>query len=209
MSPGKEQLLSKDFYQSYDVLGLAKALLGKVLVSAIGQQRCAGIIVETEAYRGADDRACHAYQYRRTPRTEVMFQGAGCAYIYLCYGIHHLFNVVAGAEGQPDAILVRALEPIENLELMLERRRTQKVSPTLCGGPGALSQALGLHTRYSGASLFGSNAEIWIEDQDIQVPHYQISTGTRVGVQYAGTCAKRPWRFHIQGSPWVSRSKGA
>jgi DNA-3-methyladenine glycosylase len=209
MNPGTAQQLTETFYQSYDVLGLASALLGKVLVSDIGRQRCTGIIVETEAYRGADDRACHAYPYRRTPRTEVMFRAAGHAYIYLCYGIHHLFNVVAGPEGQPDAVLVRALEPLENLELMLERRSARKASHTLCGGPGALSQALGLHTGYSGTSLVGLNAEIRIEDRGIQVHDDQIYRGTRVGVAYAGTCAQRPWRFHIEGSPWVSRAKGA
>lgn len=208
MGSNPEHRIPQCFFLEPDVVQIARALIGKILVSQIDGVRTSGMIVETEAYRGADDRACHAYNFRRTSRTEPMFSAGGHAYIYLCYGIHHLFNVVTGPKDQPDAVLVRALEPLENLNGMLQRRRHTNVSPTLTAGPGALTQALGIHTRFSGKPLFEPDSPIWIESNPT-LPVLDIQTGTRVGVLYAGTCAFRPWRFSLAGSPWVSKAKGA
>ncbi|MBV6428347.1 MAG: putative 3-methyladenine DNA glycosylase [Haliscomenobacter sp.] len=201
--------LPQSFYLGEDVVFLAKALLGNVLVTEFNGQRSAGRIVETEAYRGPDDRACHAFNNRRTPRTEVMFGPGGHAYVYLCYGIHHLFNIVTGPEDAAHAVLIRGVEPLDNLALMLERRHLTKPAPPLTAGPGALAQALGIRTIHSGLPLFAPESPIWLEDRGLTPSPESIVAGTRVGVEPAGTCALRPWRFSIKGSPWVSRAKGA
>ncbi|MCC6461053.1 MAG: DNA-3-methyladenine glycosylase [Saprospiraceae bacterium] len=203
-------LLLPEFYRRTDVLQVARDLLGMVLVSEWDGRRTAGRITETEAYRAPDDRACHAYANRRTPRTEVMFQDGGRAYIYLCYGIHHLFNVVTAPAGQAHAVLIRALEPLEGLEYMAERRNILGTSPKekirLTTGPGALSQALGLHRACSGQSLLLPGKGFWIEDRGLQVPGQDIASGPRIGVDYAGECAAWPWRFWERDSLYVSKT---
>lgn len=196
--------LEAPFYQREDVVSVARELLGMVLVTEIAGARCAARIVETEAYRAPEDRASHAYGNRRTPRTEVMFRPGGVAYIYLCYGVHHLFNIVTGAEGMAHAVLVRGVEPLENVELMLRRRRMKKPTPQLTAGPGVLTQALGLHTSMTGTSLTAPDSSIWLEDRGLRPPVEKILQGPRVGVQYAGNCASWPWRFAVEGSPFVS-----
>ncbi len=201
--------LPQSFYLGEDVVLLAEALLGKVLVTEFNGLRTAGRIVETEAYRGPDDRACHAFNNRRTPRTKVMFGPGGHAYVYLCYGIHHLFNVVTGPEDAAHAVLIRGVEPLDNLALMLERRHWTKPAPALTAGPGALAQALGIRTVHSGLPLFAPESPIWLEDRGLTPSPESIVAGTRVGVEPAGECAFRPWRFSVKGSPWVSRAKGA
>ena len=145
-------ILPESFYNRKDVVKIARELLGKILVTEFGV-RTSGIIVETEAYAGITDKASHAYGGRRTGRTEVMYSPGGTAYVYLCYGIHHLFNVVTNIEGIPHAVLIRAIEPVEGIETMLERRGKTKLSPSLTAGPGALSQALGISTALTGTSL--------------------------------------------------------
>lgn len=197
--------LEQAFYADKDVLKVAKALLGKVLVTEIGGIRTAGRIVETEAYNGAADRASHAWNNRRTNRTEVMFGPGGVAYVYLCYGIHHLFNVVTNVRDTPNAVLVRGLEPLEGIDRMLFRCGKQKLDYTLTAGPGSLSKALGITTALTGRSLLGD--EIWIEDAP-PVPKKDIVAGTRVGVAYALEDAYLPYRFSIKGNPWVSKGKG-
>lgn len=203
--------LPQEFYTRTDVVQVARELLGKVLVTQFEGQYTAGIITETEAYRAPDDRACHAYGNRRTARTEVMFQEGGRAYIYLCYGIHHLFNVVTGPEGMAHAVLVRAVEPFGGLSTMLERRQVLGgfggnkpvvVKPSLTTGPGSLSQALGLHTTWSGQSLIAENTPIWIGDRDEELGGQDIAAGKRIGVDYAGECAEWPWRFWWKGSKY-------
>ncbi len=187
--------LKADFYLRTDVLQVARDLLGKVLVTEFDGLRTAGRIAEVEAYRAPDDRACHAWNNRRTPRTEVMFQPGGLAYIYLCYGIHHLFNVVTGPEGMAHAVLVRAIEPVEGVEIMLERRKAKRLSPTLAGGPGTLAQALGLTTRWTGQNLLAPDSPVWIEDRgEVILPENIVAT-KRIGVDYAGECAAWEWRF--------------
>jgi len=193
--------LAPSFYLRTDVLQVARDLLGKVLVTEFDGKRTAGIITETEAYRAPDDRACHAYNNRRTARTEVMFAAGGRAYIYLCYGIHHLFNVVTATENTAHAVLIRAIEPLEGIDLMQERRAIKnKTSPALTTGPGVLSQALGLTTRWTGQSLYAPDSPVWIEDRNIPVSTLDIAAGKRIGVDYAGECAEKPWRFWLRES---------
>lgn len=197
------EILPFDFYQQNDVVLMAQKLLGKVLVSDIQGDRTSGIIVETEAYRGEDDRASHAYLLKRTPRTETMFLAGGHAYIYLCYGMHHLFNVVVGQENKPNAILIRGLEPLEGVEIMLKRRKMDKLKPKISACPACLSQALGLHRNFNGQVLWEKNG-IWLEDRGLEIAPPQILATTRIGVNYAGEDAKRPWRFLVKDNPFVS-----
>jgi DNA-3-methyladenine glycosylase len=199
-------VLPLSFYTREDVVRIARELLGKVLVTEFDGVRTAGMIVETEAYAGATDRASHAWNHRRTARTEVMYASGGVAYVYLCYGIHHLMNVVTHREDVPHAVLIRALEPLEGIEEMLLRRGKQSFHPSLTAGPGALSEALGIRTVHTGYSLLGP--ELFIEDRDIRVPARKTVASTRVGVSYAGPDALRPYRFYIAGNNFVSKGKG-
>ena len=189
-----------------DVVQIAQRLLGKVLVTNFNGCYTAGMIVETEAYAGATDQASHAFGSRRTARTETMYREGGVAYVYLCYGIHHLFNVVTNMPGVPHAVLIRAIEPLDGIDIMLERRKKEKLQPSLTAGPGAMSMALGIHTSNSGLSLQGP--EIYIEDRGIRIPGKDIIEGTRVGVAYAAEDALRPYRFWIAGNKYVSKGKG-
>lgn len=186
---------------------VARDLLGKVLVTRIDGQRTSGRITETEAYRGPDDKACHAFNHRRTGRTEIMFHEGGVSYIYLCYGIHHLFNVVTGPRDQAHAVLIRAVEPLENAELMQERRGITEVRPQLTAGPGVMSQALGIRTDFSACPLTDPDSPITLEDDGYRVPQSGIAQSPRIGVAYAEECADWEWRFWIDGNPWVSRFK--
>ena len=196
-------VLPYNFYRRDDVVQISRDLLGKVLCTRIeGKQLTSGIITETEAYRGRDDKACHAHG-KRTKRTEIMYHEGGKAYVYLCYGIHHLFNIVTNTDGIADAILVRAVEPIEGLELMLERRGKEEIAPVLTAGPGRTSQSLGITTDYYGLDLTAKDT-IWIEDRGDTIKNKKIKSSPRIGVDYAGEDAKRPWRFFIEGSKWVS-----
>jgi DNA-3-methyladenine glycosylase len=197
--------LSAEFYQREDVVQIARELLGKYLVTHFPEGRSVGRIVETEAYRAPDDRASHAWNNRLTPRTRVMFEPGGTAYIYLCYGIHHLFNVVTAPAGMAHAVLIRAVEPVENEVLMLKRRGMTRMEPRLCSGPGAMSQALGIRTEMTGASLLSDEALIWIEDRFDFIDENAIIAGPRIGVEYAGDCALWPWRFRLADSKWTKR----
>lgn len=186
---------------------IAKDLLGKFLITEIEGERTVGKIVETEAYRAPEDKASHAYGNRRTGRTEVMFAEGGRAYVYLCYGIHHLFNVVTNVENVAHAVLIRALEPIENEGIMLLRRGMEKIKPNLTAGPGALAQAMGITTQYSGIDLTSERSPIWIEDRGIKIDQSALIASPRVGVAYAQEWASIPWRFRVQPSIWTSKAK--
>ncbi len=199
------RVLPKSFYIRDDVLQISRELLGKYLVSNIGGKITSGMIVETEAYRASDDKACHAYNNRRTKRTEVMFQEGGRAYIYLCYGIHHLFNVVTGPEDNAQAVLIRALQAEDNLPLMQQRRGIQRMGPQLSAGPGVLSKALGITKLLSGVSLLEGQSPIWIEDRNKVISDEEILASPRVGIDYAEECVDWPWRFRIKGSKWTSK----
>lgn len=196
--------LKTAFYRQHDVTVIAKDLLGKILVTNINGVRTAGMIVETEAYAGIIDRASHAWNNRRTKRTEVIFQPGGLAYVYLCYGIHYLFNVVTNIENTPHAVLIRALQPIDGIDVM-QRRYNNKPSVKLTAGPGSLCKAMGIDTALNGESLTGK--KVWIETgQDIA--DNEIAISTRVGVAYAGEDAYLPYRFSIKNNDWVSKGKG-
>jgi DNA-3-methyladenine glycosylase len=197
--------LDTGFYNRADVVKIAKELIGKVLVTQFGEVITSGHIVETEAYAGAIDRASHAYGNRRTNRTEVMFQSGGLAYVYLCYGIHHLFNVVTNLKDVPHAILIRALDPLQGINTMLQRTGKKKVDYTLTKGPGNVSKALGITTGHTGLSLLGD--EIYIADDGFAVAKKDIIATPRIGVDYAGEDAKLPYRFILKDNPYVSGKK--
>ena len=199
-------VLPKSFYTRSDVVQISRELLGKVLITEIGGSRTAGMIVETEAYAGPTDKACHAFCNRRTRRTNVMFAEGGVAYVYLCYGIHHLLNVVTHVAEEPYAVLIRGIEPLEGIDAMLERRGAMVLKPALTAGPGSLSAAMGITTGLSGTSLQGP--EIWIEDRGMKIPSKDIIAGTRVGVAYAAEDALLPYRFSIRDNKYVSKGKG-
>lgn len=187
--------LKKDFYTRTNVLEVARDLIGKVLVTQTGDIYTSGIITETEGYNGIHDRACHAYGGRRTNRTEVMYQEGGRTYIYLCYGIHALFNVVTNAVNTPDAVLIRATYPLDGIDHMLKRRNKVKVDKTLSGGPGTVAAALGLTLDRNGTLLSGD--QIWIEDRNIYVDKDAVSITPRIGVESAGEAALLPYRFVV------------
>ena len=196
----------REFYTRAGVLAVARDLLGqRLVVPAASGARVAGTIVETEAYRGPADRASHAYGGRRTRRTETMYRIGGTAYVYFVYGMHYQFNVVTNVEDIPHAVLVRALEPVEGLELMRRRRRAAS-DRELTNGPGKLCQALGIDRALDAADLLGPR--VWIERGERPVPLSAIARGPRVGIDYAGQWAAMPWRFWIQGNPFVSRPNG-
>lgn len=199
-------ILPESFYTRKDVVKIAKELLGKVLVTSFDGMLTSGIIVETEAYAGIGDKASHASGGRRTNRTETMYAQGGTAYVYLCYGIHHLFNVVTNVADIPHAVLIRGLEPLEGIDTMLARRGKEKPEPSLTAGPGALSVAMGIFTTHSGHSLQGPG--IWIEDRGIKITAKDIVSGTRVGVAYAQEDALLPYRFSVKGNKYVSKGKG-
>jgi DNA-3-methyladenine glycosylase len=188
--------LERSFYLRNDVVQISRELLGKVLCSRINGAVTKAVITETEAYAGIGDRASHAWGGRRTKRTEPMFGRGGTAYVYLCYGIHHLFNVVTAEAGTPHAILVRAGQPLEGEALMRRRRGPQATNKTLLAGPGSFAQALGITTRATGTDLLG--ARIWIEDHGIDVDPHRIEIGPRIGVAYAAEDASRPYRFVVR-----------
>jgi DNA-3-methyladenine glycosylase len=205
MPAGKR--LPRSYYQSLDVTNIARDLLGKYLVSEIDGSRCSGVIVETEAYRGPDDRASHSYNNRRTPRTEVMYATGGVAYVYICYGMHHLMNVVTGPKDNAHAVLIRALEPVDGKGMMALRRNMTEEDSRLTKGPGALSVALGLTSNLTGTSLHTASSPVWIEDRGLQFRQSEICSGPRIGVESAGEAALWPWRYFVKGNKYVSAKK--
>lgn len=194
--------LSKDFYQRVDVLQVAKELLGKILVTQFNDMQTSGRIVEVEAYAGIADKASHSFGGRKTKRNEVMYGEGGKAYVYLCYGIHHLFNVVTNVKDVPQAILIRALEPVSGTGIMLARAGKKKLDYTITRGPGNLSKAMGLFTAHSGYSLFGK--EVFLADNGFSYHENEIISSPRIGVDYAGEDALLPYRFFVKGNLYVS-----
>jgi DNA-3-methyladenine glycosylase len=188
--------LRSTYYQQEDVVKLASDLLGKVLVTKLNGKITSGIITETEAYNGIFDKASHAFGGKRTTRTETMYANGGISYVYLCYGIHHLFNIVTGKKDVPHAVLIRAIQPNKGVDLILQRRNAQKLSPNLCVGPGKVSSALNISTKQNAISLSGNS--IWLEDDNININPSQIWVGPRIGVDYAGEDAKLPYRFLVK-----------
>ena len=194
--------LPREFYTRPDVLEVARDLLGKKLVvPSRNGSRVAGLIVETEAYRGPQDRASHAYNGRRTRRTETMYGVGGTAYVYFVYGMYNQFNVVTNVTDFPHAVLVRAVEPVEGLDIV-RRRRTGRSEYELTSGPGRLCLAMGIDRRLDNADLLGNR--VWIED-GISISPRQIARGPRVGIDYAEEWVTKPWRFWVRDNPFVSR----
>lgn len=196
--------LPLSFYLRNDVVQIAKDLLGKVLVTAWDGEITSGRIVETEAYAGEADKASHAYK-GRTKRTEVLYGKGGRAYVYLCYGIHQMFNIVTNKKDTPHAILIRAVAPLEGVDIMLERTGKRVLDNTLTRGPGNVGKALGFHTSQCGLLL--TSNELYIADDGYNVDEKQIVTSPRIGVAYAGTHALFDYRFYIKDSPYVSGKK--
>jgi DNA-3-methyladenine glycosylase len=194
--------LPREFYTRSNVLAVTRDLLGKLLVVPVEDgTRVSGLIVEAEAYRGPKDRASHAYGGRRTRRTETMYRIGGTAYIFFVYGMYNQFNVVTNVEDIPHAILIRALEPVEGIELMTQRRHSQP-EKNLTNGPGKLCIAMGIDRRLDGEDLLGN--KVWIEE-GIDVLRSRIVKGPRIGIDYAEEWVEKPWRFWIKDNRFVSR----
>jgi DNA-3-methyladenine glycosylase len=201
--PGKtKKKVPPQFYFDQDLLGIARNLIGKKLVTNLQGITTAGIITETEAYHGIEDQASHAYGGLRTKRNEAMYMSGGVAYVYLCYGIHNLFNVVTNSKGIPHAVLIRAICPTQGIREILSRRKAGSLKPSLTSGPGKVSEALGISTNQNGISLLGN--QIWIEQTDLIVPDSKVLVGPRIGVDYAGSDAHLPYRFLVSPGDWNS-----
>ena len=187
--------LQKSYFLGHDVLAIARDLLGKYLFTLKDGQLAGGIISEVEAYKGTTDKASHAYGGRRTRRNEMMYHEGGVAYMYLCYGMHNMLNFVTNEEGIPDAVLIRGIIPTHGEELMLRRTGKSRMSRDIGSGPGKVSKLLGLTVADNGCPLTGDT--VWIEDRGLQIPANQIEITPRIGVDYAGEDALRPYRFCI------------
>ena len=194
---GKKSL-TKDFFLTNDVVSLARSLVGRRLLTSENGIVTGGMITETEAYVGTADKASHAYGGKRTARTEFMFHEGGIAYIYLCYGIHSLFNIVTNKEGIPDAVLIRGIRPEIGATKMLQRTKKKKAGKNLTNGPGKVAKALGLHYSQSGIELNKeiNGFKVWVENHRLAEPH-QIKPGKRIGVDYAKEDAERLYRFFV------------
>ncbi|RMH64053.1 MAG: DNA-3-methyladenine glycosylase [Calditrichaeota bacterium] len=195
--------LPESFYRREDVEAIARDLLNTVLHTHIDGHTCAARIVETEAYAGTTDRACHAYGGRRTKRTSIMYMPGGHAYVYLIYGLYHLFNVVTHKQEEPYAVLIRAVQPLKGVDIMRERRNHPASPYKLTAGPGLLTRALGITTRDSGIPLTGNR--IWLEESDDPAAVSDMCSGPRIGVDYAGPDALLHRRFWLRNNPWVSK----
>lgn len=193
--------LTKDFFLRDDVVAIAADLIGKFLYTKIEGQLTGGIIVETEAYNGRTDKACHAYLDRNTNRTRVMYEHGGVSYVYLCYGIHYLFNIVTNCSGLADAILIRAIEPVEGIDVMEERRGISADKIALTSGPGNVSKALGITKELYGEQLTGN--KIWLENGYQKT--FQVAARKRIGIDYAEEDKHLPWRFIMRDNKWVSK----
>lgn len=194
--------LPLSFYNRKDVVQIAKELLGKIIVTNFDGKITSVRIVETEAYVALVDKASHAYGGRRTAKNEHMYAHPGTSYVYICYGMHQMFNIVTNDKDIPDAVLVRAAEPLEGIELMLERTGKEKLDFSLTKGPGNVGKALGIFKKHSGLPLL--NDEIYIADDGLVVKENEIGTSGRIGVASAGDDALLPYRFYVRGNKFVS-----
>ena len=199
------KVLNENFYVRKDVIKIARELLGKIIVTFFDNLLTAARITETEAYNGVVDKASHAYNNRRTKRTEIMYAKGGAAYVYLCYGIHHLFNIVTNLKDIPHAVLIRAAEPITGVDAMLQRTHKKKPDNTLTSGPGNVSKALGIYTHHTGKDLRSEN--FFIADDGFKLSKKNIVSTPRIGVDYAAEDALLPYRFFIKDNMYVSGKK--
>jgi DNA-3-methyladenine glycosylase len=194
--------LPRSFFGGEDVTSIARDLIGMWLVTRFSGETTVGMIVETEAYAGILDKASHAWNDRRTARTEVMYGPPGHAYVYLCYGMHHLFNVVTNAKNSPHAVLIRALSPVKGVTVMAKRTGKDTADTSITRGPGNLSRAMGIDVRLTGADLQGS--QIFIARGNESIDPAAIIASPRIGVAYAGKDALLPYRFYLRNNPYVS-----
>lgn len=199
------QKLPNSFYIQPNVVAIAQDLLGKILVTNFENQLCAGRIVETEAYEGITDKASHAYNNRRTERTEIMFGNGGYSYVYLCYGMHYMFNVVTNVANHPHAVLVRALEPLQGIDYMLNRTGKSKLDYTLTKGPGNVAKAMGIQKKHTGIYL--QSKDLFIANDGFEISKSEILATKRIGVDYAQEQALLPYRFIIKDNLYVSGKK--
>lgn len=194
--------LPKEFYTREDTLTIAKELLGKYIFTNINDVVTGGIIVETEAYLGPLDEGSHAFNNKRSMKNDAMYLEGGIVYMYICYGIHDMLNIVTGPIDTSHAILIRALEPIIGIQTMMNRRNNSSIKK-LCNGPGVLSQALGLNKSYNKLNL--NSSEIWIEDKGLQIKEENIKATARIGLGCKEPYLSTPWRFIIKDNPYISR----
>lgn len=187
--------LPKTFYRNPDTVFLSQELLGKYLMTRIGGKLTGGMILETESYMGPEDRAAHSFNGKYTERTKIMYHPGGVAYVYLCYGIHSLFNIITNLEGVPHGILIRAIRPEIGLETILERRHKKRLDRTVGYGPGSVARCLGITVKHRGVDLTGDT--IWVEDRNVHVAKKDILISKRIGVEYAEEWAEKPLRFTI------------
>jgi DNA-3-methyladenine glycosylase len=195
--------LPESYYHNPDVVALSRDLIGKYLFTNIDGNLTGGYIVETEAYAGVNDKAAHSYGGKVTPRTQTMYMQGGVAYVYLCYGIHEMFNVVVSDEGHPHAVLIRAVHPTEGLDVMMLRRNMEIFKPNITKGPGSVAKALGISRKINAVSL--QSDVIWLEDRGLTFPNEEVAAGPRIGVDYAGNDALLPYRFYVKGNIYVSK----
>jgi len=192
------EILSSEFYIRNNVVLIAHELLGKVIYTSFRDEVTSGIITETEAYAGITDKASHAYNNRRTLRTEIMYHKGGTAYVYLCYGIHALFNIVTSLEDEPHAVLIRGILPLKGLEIMKARTGKNIIEPKNGKGPGNVTKLLGIRVIDSGLDICNGltgERRIWIQDEGIVINGNEVITSPRVGIDYAAEDALRPYRF--------------
>jgi len=194
--------LPDSFYRRTNVVKIARELLGKVLFTNVNGIITAGMIVETEAYSWKE-KGCHAYGAKKTNRNAVMFERGGHTYVYLCYGMHHLFNIVTNETNIPEAVLIRAVQPVHGIEEMMIRRGNLKNEFHLTSGPGKLTRALGIDRKLNGKFLMGD--EVWVEDAGRRISSRDILESPRIGIDYAGDDARLPWRFTLNGNDWLSK----
>ena len=195
--------LPESYYLDTDVVKLSRDLIGKYIFSRLDGVVTGGYVVETEAYNGVIDKASHAYGNRLTPRTQTMFMQGGVAYVYLCYGIHEMLNIVTSVEGQPHAILIRAINPTIGLDMMQYRRSMAVIKPNITMGPGSVAKALGVSRKINGISL--QSDSLWLEDRGLTFTDDEVAAVPRVGVDYAGDDALLPYRFYVKGNNYVSK----
>ncbi len=194
--------LTLDFYSRKDVVTIARELLGKIVVTQFNAKVTSGRIVETEAYIALTDKASHSFAGRRTSRNEHMYAAAGTAYVYICYGMHQMFNIVTNEKDIPDAVLVRAIEPLQGIDIMQQRTGKIKADNTLTKGPGNVGKALGIFKHHSGLHLLDD--EVYLLDDEFTLEEHQIGTSGRIGVASAGADALLPYRFYVRGNKYVS-----
>lgn len=194
--------LPLSFYHREEVVQIAKELLGKIIVTKFDGHLTSGRITETEAYVGITDKASHSFGNRRTARNEHMYGAAGIAYVYICYGMHQMFNIVTNDKDVPDAVLVRAVEPMEGIAIMLERTGKKELDRTLTRGPGNVGKALGIFKHHSSLKL--NSKVIYIGKDKFSLTEENIGTSIRIGVESAGPDGLLPYRFYIRGNKYVS-----